>query len=149
MAIDRIDWHSGAGSFPSDLEPEAGGTHIGMFIAWIINNNLEGELHKTDSIESVTNIKNRTMTGAEFLIKVCDEKFWEEDLNAEGVAFVKFYYEPNIYFDDYEKALVKNELTLYHVQDTWDNYDRISKFIDIAYKKWLNSKAKKWWQFWL
>lgn len=29
---DRADWHSG-GDFPKDLTDEAGGTHIGMFLA--------------------------------------------------------------------------------------------------------------------
>lgn len=149
MAIDRIDWHSGADNFPSELKHEAGGTHIGMFIAWILNNNLEGELHRTESQESISKVKNREMTGTEFLINECDEKFWEDDLNTEGLEFTKFYYESNAYFSDYEKALAANEPTLYHVPDTWDNYDKISVLIDKAYKKWLLQKNKKWWQFWL
>ncbi|MBW0281286.1 DUF7832 domain-containing protein [Shewanella xiamenensis] len=140
MAIDRIDWHSGADNFPKDLAPEAGGTHIGMFIAWVINNNLEGELHQTDSVESVAKVKSRKMTGTEFLIKECDEKFWEDDLNPEGLEFAKHYYESNAYYGDYEAALVSSEPTLYHVLDTWDNYDKL--------KKWRKAKDKKWWQFW-
>ncbi|MDG5501216.1 hypothetical protein [Marinobacter sp. BGYM27] len=148
MAIDRIDWHSGAENFPNDLPPEAGGTHIGMFIAWVINNNLESDLHKTDSIESVGKVKSRKITGTKFLIKECDEKFWEDDLNPEGLEFAKHYYESNAYYGDYEVALVTTEPTLYHVQDTWENYDKLARYIDSAFKKWNKSKTKKWWQFW-
>ena len=143
MAIDRIDWHSGAENFPNDLPPEAGGTHIGMFIAWVINNNLEGELHQTDSTESVGKVKSRQMTGTEFLIKECDEKFWEDDLSPEGLEFAKYYYESNAYYGDYEAALVTTEPTLYHVQDTWENYDKLSSYIDSAFKKWRKAKNKK------
>jgi hypothetical protein len=45
MAYDRADAHYG-GNFPSDLPPEAGATHIGMFLAWVILNGLEGEFHR-------------------------------------------------------------------------------------------------------
>ncbi len=148
MAIDRIDWHSGSDDFPNELAAEAGGTHIGMFIAWVIDNNLEGELHQTDSIESVAKVKSRKMTGTEFLIKECDEKFREDDLNSEGLEFSKYYYESNTYYGDYEAALVTAEPTLYHVQDTWENYDKLSAYIDSAFKKWRKSNNKKWWQFW-
>jgi hypothetical protein len=48
MAIDRADWHYG-GDFPAELPDENGGTHIGMYLAWIINNHLEGELHHEDT----------------------------------------------------------------------------------------------------
>ena len=42
------------------------------------------------------------MTGTEFLIKECDEKFLNEDLNEQGQRFTAFYYESNKYFEDYE-----------------------------------------------
>jgi hypothetical protein len=148
LAIDRIDWHSGADNFPIDLAPEAGGTHIGMFITWVINNNLESDLHKTESIESIGKVKAREMTGTDFLIKECDEKFWEDDLSAEGLEFAKNYYVSNSYYGDYEAALVTTEPTLYHVQDTWENYDKLSMYIDSAFRKWRKDNTKKWWQVW-
>ena len=38
-SIDQADWHY-AGDFPRELPPEAGGTHIGMYLAWIIQRDL-------------------------------------------------------------------------------------------------------------
>ena len=43
MAYDKTDWHYG-GDYPENLPSKNGGTHIGMFLAWAINNNLEGEI---------------------------------------------------------------------------------------------------------
>ncbi|WP_390609656.1 DUF7832 domain-containing protein, partial [Alteromonas gracilis] len=119
MALDRIDWHSGADNFPAELPHEAGGINIGMFLAWIINNDLISKEHITESSESLALVKQRKMTGTEFFIKVCDEKFWETDLNNEGLAFAQAYYETNDYFEDYEATLSLNEPTLYHVKDSW------------------------------
>jgi hypothetical protein len=45
MKYDDSSWHYGGDVFPEDLPPEAGGTHIGMFLAWAIMNYLESEMH--------------------------------------------------------------------------------------------------------
>ena len=49
MAIDNANWHYGGDGFPEDLPPEAGGTHIGMFLAWAIINHLESEMQRETS----------------------------------------------------------------------------------------------------
>ncbi len=142
-----MDWHYGAEDFPQELKIECGGTHIGMFLAWAIINNLIGELHISESQESIEKVKSRQMTGTQFLQKECDEKFWEEDLNKEGNEFAKFYYESNIYYGDYELALADDLPTLYHVEDSWQNYDKLSKVLNKKFKQWKSPK-KKWWQVW-
>jgi len=107
MAYDRADWHYG-GNFPSDLPPEAGGTHIGMFLAWTITRGLEGEFHRAESPAVLEALRSRQITGREFLTDECDEKFREEDLSEEGNAFAKVYYEKEGrggYLADYEEIL--------------------------------------------
>jgi hypothetical protein len=147
VAYDRADWHYG-GDYPNDLPPENGGTHIGIFLAWAINNNLEGEFHKEESPSSLAAVRNREITGREYLETECDEKFWEEDLSEEGNAFAKHYYESNTYYSDYESALAVGLPTLYHVKNSWENYDKIAPIISSRYLKWRNTQGKKWWQFW-
>ena len=148
MSIDRIDWHSGSEGFPDNLPDKAGGTHIGMFLAWILINDLHGEVHRTDSIDAVNAVKSKLMTGAEFLIKECDGKLWEDDLNVSGIAFVKYYYETGKYYGDYINTLMCDLPTQYHIIDNWENYDKLSIYIDKAYVRWTCKQNKKWWQFW-
>ncbi len=148
LAIDKIDWHGGADNFPEELPYEAGGTHIGMFLAWIIDHGLVGQVHIENSSESITLVKQRKMTGVDFLIHECDGKFWEQDLNDEGLAFAKFYYESNRYLEDYETALGNNDETLYHIRDTWSNFDKVAPYISKAFSSWKNPIQPKWWKFW-
>jgi hypothetical protein len=140
MTYDRIDWHSG-NNFPKDLPSENGGIHIGMFLAWIINNDLVGLLHIKNSKESIEKVKNRKMTGKEFLVKECDSKLWPEDLNEEGNKFANFYYasekDYGQYIDDYSEVFNQYE-TLYHVKDNWENYDLINPVITRKYNEWKN-----------
>lgn len=142
MTYDRIDWHSG-NNFPKELPLKNGGTHIGMFLTWIINNNLIGQLHIEKSQDSIEKVKNREMTGAQFLIKECDSKFWAEDLNDEGNRFAKFYYanenDYGQYIDDYS-VVFNNYETLFHVEDNWENYKKIESVITKSYNNWKGNK---------
>ena len=138
-SIDRMDWHYG-GDFPEGLPTENGGTHIGMYLAWIINNDLIGEMHLEDAPESILAVKNRQITGRDFLIQECDEKFWNDDWNEEGLAFTNHYYSDDSgmkqYIQDYEQILSNDVASTYHVEDTWDNYDKVARVLDIRFKEW-------------
>jgi hypothetical protein len=74
MKYDDASWHYG-GDYPNDLPSEAAATHIGMFLAWAILRDLVGDLHIEESRESLERVRARQMTGREFLLKECDEKF--------------------------------------------------------------------------
>ena len=140
MAYDRMDWHYGSEDFPSELNNDNAGTHIGMFISWVIKRGLIGEFHLQDSIESISNVKSRKMTGTEFLKLECDEKFWDEDLNDIGNEFAKYYYESNIYYDDYDSILSGELPSIFHVNDSWENYDKLAVKLDEQFQSWQAQK---------
>lgn len=129
-----MDWHY-CGDFPDGLPDENGGTHIGMYLAWIINNHLQGELHNEESVEALQDVRNRKITGRDFLIEECDEKFCDEDLNDEGLAFTEIYYSEQ-YFDDYAEIFGNNLPSIYHVESSWENYDKIAPVIDKRFREW-------------
>ena len=145
MAYDRYDWHYN-GDFPSELEEEHAGTHIGMFLAWVITRNLIGDFHLNESSDWIQKVMDRKVTGRDFLFSMCDGKFWEEDLSKEGNAFAKFYYAGEDgygeYLSDYENALCSNTKTLYHAEDSWDGFDSLAKIIDKRFEEWKNPPKK-------
>lgn len=131
MKYDDARWHYG-GDFPAELPPEAGSTHIGMFLAWaILNDRINPEL-ADEAAEDVQAVRERRMTGAQFLRAACDEKFTDQELDGIGNAFAQSYYQADdgdgygAYIDDYEEILLGGNDSIYYVADTWDNYDRIA-----------------------
>lgn len=147
---DDASWHYG-GDFPEDLENEAGATHIGMFITWCINNNLVSEFQMDEAGDDVQKVKDRLMTGTEFLISNCDEKFTDEDLNEVGNQFANAYYNEDTqfaksfapYLQDYshcfEQRAIDNKKafkSVYHVKDSWENYALIEAVIDKRFGEW-------------
>jgi hypothetical protein len=133
MKYDDASWHYG-GDYPKDLPSEAAATHIGMFLAWAILRDLVGDLHREDSQASLEKVRTRHMTGREFLLKECDEKFTDEDLSELGNEFALSYYEQT-YLTDYCDTLVEGD-TAYHVADTWENFARLAKVLDRRLAEW-------------
>lgn len=137
MAIDRVDWHAESAE-KAGFPYENGGTHIAFFLTWVIMNHLEGEDLQEDYSDELQKVRHREMTGYEFLEKMCDEKFIDDDLNAEGYAFTRYYYEEsNQYLDSYN-ALFHEEMgrAEYSIEYNWEDYDKIASRIDLAFAKW-------------
>jgi len=137
MKYDDASWHYG-GNFPKDLPPKAGATHTGMFVSWCILNGLGGELHFEEPTTLLEQLRARTITPADYFIEACDEKFKDEDLTDEGNAFAAAYFDfkKGEYLNDYERTLAKNVPSVYHVEDTWVNFDLLAPLIHQRYAAW-------------
>lgn len=151
---DDASWHYG-GDYPENLADENGATHIGMFLNWCINNYLLSEELNGDCKDEIESVRRREMTGAQFLIDQCDEKFSEYDLNELGNRFAQDYYEDdtdfskkyNSFENDYSETFDKKAEeqnfeyeTFYHVEDTFENYDLIKAVIDQRFQEWKEYK---------
>ena len=161
VSYDNASWHYGSEFFPEFLPPEQGAVHIGMFVAWCINN---GWLAKKSS-KAIEAVKARKMTGTEFVMKQQGEKFFSSVLQDEIQPFVSDYYNTGStefartqgsYFDDLEKLLDDMEqitgkmpveilqktgdayklTACYLVRDSWENYELIEAVISQRYSEW-------------
>lgn len=151
---DDASWHYG-GEYPENLSNENASTHIGMFLTWCINNDLLSEEVNEDAADETERVKRKEMTGAEFLIDVCDEKFSDHDLNEQGNQFARDYYTDDTNFakkynsfnDDYSAVFDKKAEehnfeyeSFYHVEDTFENYELIKPVIDQRFEEWKEYK---------
>jgi hypothetical protein len=153
VKYDDASWHYG-GNFAEDLPPEAGATHIAMFLAWAAGSNLLGDLHTDEDPELLVGLLARSMTPGCWFITACDEKFTEEDLNAEGNAFAAAYYveaeapgalEPK-YLADYCNAFPEFG-DVYRVPDSWESFERLKPLLDKRYADWKSPKPRGWRRF--
>jgi hypothetical protein len=92
VKYDDASWHSG-GDFPADLPPEAGATHIAMFVAWALLHGLAGDIHIREFPEPLARLRERKITPGHFFLEACDGKFTDEDLSELGNRFAEHYYE--------------------------------------------------------
>jgi hypothetical protein len=138
MKYDDASWHYGADNFPKELAEESAATHTGMFVVWALLSGLAGPIHVEDFPEHVPKLKNRSVSPAAFFLRSCDGKFTDEDLNEVGNRFTANYFdfENGQYLTDYATVLGEDDLDLYYVADTWDNFDRLKPVLDKRYADW-------------
>lgn len=134
-SIDKCDWHCWW-DYPTGIADENGGTHIGMYLNWIIDAALISDYHLENSLKELHQVQNQEINWRDFLFNICDGKFGEFDLNQRGIDFTKFYYNDS-YYKDYFKVLWDSQTkSLYHIENTWDNYNKIRSTINIKFYLW-------------
>lgn len=156
MKYDDASWHAG-GEFPKELKPEDAATHIGMFIAWALQHDLASERHLTKNAEAVAAVRDRRMTGRDFVLQHGDGKFTSNELNTPGNAFAAAYYEKGYMADWQAFAAARGFDSDYHVPDTWATFDDVARVLDLRFSEWQKGdvnwtplpasilRKRRWW----
>ncbi len=90
MKYDDASWHSG-GDFPADLPAEAGATHIGMYLAWLLLQGMANEELAEDAEEDLQALRERRTTPGRFLLEYSDGKFVDDLISDEANTFTAAY----------------------------------------------------------
>lgn len=147
MAYDKADWHL-TDDFPKDLKEEQIYVHTGFFVGWLIDNNLISEDFKGVNSDYLPQFRQRQISGPK-LYEHSGGVLSADDVNDEGRLFCNYYYEPNTFFNDFRDMFIKGSLfkkglpSDYHVQDTWGNYDKLSKVLDKRFADWNKLSAQE------
>ncbi|MES1054016.1 hypothetical protein FOA24_35080 [Bacillus thuringiensis] len=135
MIYDKAKYHY-EGEFPKELSIEQAFVHTGMFLGWIIENNLFSKEFFEETQDEINKFKLRQMTGTQIYMH-WDGVLADDMLNDVGNQFAMDYFdfENGIFLNDYENIFSDIE-TLYHVQDTWVNYFKLKEIVDNRYLVW-------------
>lgn len=149
MSIDRADWHwesaeklfrekhGIAGNLTEEQENTIwlhAANHIGLFLKWIINHGMEGDDADREDCDKV---KSGQMSGTEYFFKNCDGKLLDEDIRADILPFIEFYYNSNDYYKDYGECCLSDDKPCFGVISDETDYLILGKKIDEAYERFL------------
>jgi hypothetical protein len=134
ITYDRAKNHF-MGNFPEALPIEQAYVHIGFFLGWIIDHNLYSEYFEDESETQIIRFRMRQMS-CTILSEVWDGYLGHELFSYEGNMFTYYYYGGGIYKKDYETTLAKGLPSIYHVQDTWENFAVMTKKIGERFEEW-------------
>lgn len=142
MKYDDASWHTGEG-LPEGLAKENGATHIGIFLAWAFHRGLAGRLHTERMSARVEDVRQRRITGRDFLLASCNGQLTDKDLNAVGKAFAGAYYEAG-YTADWETFVASRRYaSSYHAPDTWETFEAMARVLDHRLQQWRDG-ARTW-----
>lgn len=135
---DKAKWHY-EGDFPQELDRLQAYVPSGMFIAWVIKNDLLSKHSRKEDAAEIELVKKGEMTGAQFYRKNWDGVLSSNELSDEADAFAREYL--NIQNDiytaiDFTNILADGLPTIYHVQDSIESYRIIEPVIAQRYQDW-------------
>jgi hypothetical protein len=137
MKYDDASWHYG-GDYPASLSDQNAFTHIGMFLAWALLDGLGGEIHLHELKDELESLRTHGITPGQYFRQICDGKLTNEDLNDKGNQFAEMYYK-ELYLRDYISTLATDQASPYHVEDTWENFEKISQVLSRRFDVWVSN----------
>jgi hypothetical protein len=134
---DKAKWHFD-GNFPAELEIFQGYIHTGMFLGWLIDNNMVNAELAQDIEADIAAFKKRELTGSQIFESQLDGVLMLENINETGNRFALHYFDfdSGQFLEDYETTLADDLLTMYHVKDTWENYHKLKPVLDRRFAEW-------------
>jgi hypothetical protein len=143
IVYDKAKYHLD-GAFPRELETGQSYIHTGMFLGWIIDHGFYSNLFGKEFYKLIAAFKARELTGAK-VFEACHGILTDEMLSAEGNKFAQDYFDfdRDKYQQDYSELLCKELPSMYHVADTWLNYERVKNMIDKRYLDWKR-RSRPW-----
>ncbi|MES2734477.1 MAG: hypothetical protein V4714_22205 [Bacteroidota bacterium] len=130
--------HHFKGDFPEILPIEQAYVHIGMYLGWVIKQKLYSEYFEEEAETQIFRF-NRKEILCTILSETWDGYLGDELFSDEGNAFTTYYYQGGIYLKDYNDVLVKELPSVYHVTDSWENFDLLSSRLTQRLKEWQES----------
>jgi hypothetical protein len=125
------------GNFPDSLPIEQAYVHIGMYLGWIIDTDLYSEYFEDEASIQIFRFKRREIS-CTILSEIWEGYLDRQFFSKPGNMFTYYYYAGGLYHADYNELLVKNLPTRYHVNDSWDNYDKLKYRMDMRFQDWKN-----------
>ncbi len=137
MKYDDLKWHIND-EYPSDVPQENALIHSGMFMGWVLDNELESDMLRKNFSQEIQDFRNRKITGAKFLELCCDSKLTSDDLSKKANVFAEYYYATDDYIDDYVDISDDNNETIFHEPNTWEKYNQVYEIIQQRYLEYTN-----------
>ena len=123
------------GNFPDSLPIEQAYVHIGMYLGWVITKDLYSEFFEEEAETEIYRFKRKEL-GTTILSEIWDGYLGYELFNETGNIFTYYYYGGGIYHKDYQKLLANELPSIYHVNDSWDNFQKLKDIIDKRFEDW-------------
>lgn len=123
------------GDFPASLPIEKAYLHIGIYMGWVIDMKLYSEYFEDEASTEIYRFSRREI-GCIILAEIWNGALSHELFNDETNLFTYYYYAGGLFKKDYTEVLVKSHKTIYHVEDTWENYEKLRDRMTERFIEW-------------
>ena len=136
VVYDKAKWHFD-GDYPADLDHDHAYTHGGYFFGWIVDNDFVDLEFFDDVKDDIARFRAGEISARELFI-INDGVLVSDMMDETGNAFAAAYFDltHGKYIADYETLLCGDCKTMYHVEDTMENYALLCVRISERFHEW-------------
>ena len=149
MSYDQGYWHTDSCA-EKNLDEQYAGTHIAAYLKWCLEKDFLSKDFLISDADAIAAVRDGRMSISEYFEKYLDWKFGEWNLNEEGNAFTKAYYDRYV-----EEVSVEVPSAVLGPESNVDFQklfalldNRLRQFHEFGVQAVQKSKAKPWWKFW-
>lgn len=130
---DDVDWHEDA--------PDGKAAHIALMFIWLASRN---HIKDHDELQKLSEaLGDRTKKPSEVLDEYADGKILSSMVDAETIDFLNEFYETTFLstIENNDKIALDRTSNKppYDIDDTWENVDKTTAWLDSQYEVWLSS----------
>jgi len=144
IVFDKAKWHIND-QFPTGLDQYQSYVHTGLYLAWLIVGDFIEPDFKADNREGIKMHLSRQLTPVKFYELQLDGVFDANVLTQEAIKFTAEYFDfkKGQYIIDYLSILdpEDNLPSLFHISDSWENYDKLKPVLDRRFKEWRKNNS--------
>jgi hypothetical protein len=141
IIYDLARHHFESPTYPDSLPIEASYIHIGFFLGWAIENNLVSDEFEDEFMLKINHFKQRQIS-CTLVSELWDGHLTDEMLNRDGRLFAEAYYLSGYFLKAY-KALFPEASSIYYIEDTWENYQKVAQLLTQNYDTWREERRKQ------
>lgn len=128
------------GDWPQGLDSRQADLNTGMYVGWLLSRDLfrEGAFQSDQRRDLLQRLRNRETTGPEIYAQCFGGVLAAAMLTDEGRRFTRDYFDVDTgpFPKDYEGLRGHAVPDLHSVQDSWSDFDRLSRVLDQRYRQW-------------
>lgn len=129
-----------ADEFPNSQSVEHPYLHIGMYLGWVIENNLYSRIFEDEASTEIFRFKRKEISCTALSVIWCNYLTLEH-FNRQGISFSMIYFTSGLFSQDSDELLREDLPSTGHVHDTWRNYEKLKMRITMRYSEWNKLKS--------
>ena len=125
------------------LDMEQAFVPAGMYFGWLLSNEFQSELIEEVADYTITEFKAKESTGPKLFMTDWEGVLIGELMQDDPYRFTKLYYSSGDYEKDLMSTLQLGTKSIYTIEDTWENCEKVKAKIDERYDNWRKARLNR------
>lgn len=126
-----------------ELEMEQAFVPAGFYFGWLLANGYQTDVVLEVADYTLDEFNAKESTGPELFMSDWEGRLTGELMNDDVFRFSKGYYGPGKYEEDLTALFELNTLSIYAIEDNWENFAKVRTMLDERFEAWRKQRLEQ------